>query len=216
MPAMDDDVRQQALLTALTTEHFVLQTARSTTVSEANGRSSLYLTSVSSALVALGFVAQVGNGFGALAAAVLPALFILGEFTFVRLLEISIENMRFFRSVERIRRYYRSLAPEGEAFFGGEDDDAGSTWLMRAGRGQVLFTSASMVAAINSIILGAGLALLLTSAGVAGGTASASAGVLAALACFAAHVAFQTRQFGRVFPPGAGTEGAPARGRLPA
>lgn len=54
MPAMDDDARQQALLTALTTEHFVLQTARSTTVSEANGRSSLYLTSVSSALVALG------------------------------------------------------------------------------------------------------------------------------------------------------------------
>lgn len=75
---MDEEGRQQAFLTA-----------PSTTVSEANGRSALYLTSVSSALVALGFVAQVGSRFDALAAAVLPALFMLGEFTFIRLLELS-------------------------------------------------------------------------------------------------------------------------------
>ena len=51
----------QAFITALVTEHFVLQSARSTTVSEAVGRSAVYLTSVSSALVAFGFFAATTN-----------------------------------------------------------------------------------------------------------------------------------------------------------
>ena len=36
----------QAFMSALVTEHFVLQSARSTTVSEAVGRSAVYLTCV--------------------------------------------------------------------------------------------------------------------------------------------------------------------------
>lgn len=44
-----------AFLTALTTEHFVLQTAAGATVSEAATRASLYLLSLSSSLVAMGF-----------------------------------------------------------------------------------------------------------------------------------------------------------------
>jgi hypothetical protein len=47
---------QQAVLTALTTEHFTLQGARSQTVGESAARSSMYMFSVSSTLVALGFV----------------------------------------------------------------------------------------------------------------------------------------------------------------
>jgi hypothetical protein len=46
----------QAFMSALVTEHFVLQSARSTT-SEAVGRSAVYLTCVSSSLVAFGFFA---------------------------------------------------------------------------------------------------------------------------------------------------------------
>jgi hypothetical protein len=53
------------LLTALTTEHFTLQGARSQTMSETSARASIYMFSVSSALVALGFVSQVGDGAGA-------------------------------------------------------------------------------------------------------------------------------------------------------
>ena len=45
---------RQELLTALTTEHFTLQGARSQTASESASRASLYILSVSSALVALG------------------------------------------------------------------------------------------------------------------------------------------------------------------
>jgi hypothetical protein len=43
----------QGLLQALTTEHFTLQTARSATLMETNGRSALFLSTVSSVVVAL-------------------------------------------------------------------------------------------------------------------------------------------------------------------
>jgi hypothetical protein len=46
----------QRLLQALTTEHFTLQTARSATIMETNGRSALFLSTVSSAVVALAFI----------------------------------------------------------------------------------------------------------------------------------------------------------------
>ena len=41
--------------TFATTEHFNLQTARATTVAEANGRASIYLAALSSSLIALAF-----------------------------------------------------------------------------------------------------------------------------------------------------------------
>ena len=41
----------QAFMSALVTEHFVLQSARSTTVSEAVGRAAVYLTCVSLSLI---------------------------------------------------------------------------------------------------------------------------------------------------------------------
>ena len=54
---MDDD-RQNAFMTALVTEHFVLQGARGQTNGEMTGRAALYLATVSSTLIALGFVAR--------------------------------------------------------------------------------------------------------------------------------------------------------------
>ncbi len=44
-------------MSALVTEHFVLQSARSTAASRAVGRSGIYLTCVTSFLVAFGFFA---------------------------------------------------------------------------------------------------------------------------------------------------------------
>lgn len=98
-------------MSALVTEHFVLQSARGVTTSEAGSRSSLYLTALSSALVAFGFLGG-GPALVPFAAAVLPALFVLGEFTYVRLLETSIEDVLLLRSIQRIRGYYRDLVPE--------------------------------------------------------------------------------------------------------
>jgi hypothetical protein len=76
--------RQRQLLLALTTEHFTLQTARAATIADSNGRSALYLATVSSAVVALGFIGQLahtGQAFFLFALALLPALVLLGILT---------------------------------------------------------------------------------------------------------------------------------------
>ncbi len=44
-----------AWITLLTTEHYNLQTQRAATISEANGRASIFLGAVSAGLIALGF-----------------------------------------------------------------------------------------------------------------------------------------------------------------
>ena len=83
---------------ALTTERFTLQGARSQTMSESSSRAALYIGSVSSALVALGFIAQVsevGDTFEVFALTVLPTLCLLGAFTLVRLIECGVEDFRY-------------------------------------------------------------------------------------------------------------------------
>lgn len=55
---MDQQAREQAFMSALVTEHFAQQSAASATISESSSRASLYLLSLSSSLVALGFATQ--------------------------------------------------------------------------------------------------------------------------------------------------------------
>jgi hypothetical protein len=114
---MDDKERQAAFLTALTTEHFVLQTAASATVSEAAARSSLYVLALSSSLVAMGFASRSQEAFLAFAGAVLPGLFLLGLFTVYRLVDTGIENQQYLTGIARIRAYYRTLNPEAAMYF---------------------------------------------------------------------------------------------------
>src|SRR5262245_24522456 len=103
MPDTPDPGR---LLTALTTEHFTLQGARAATTGESAARSSLFLGSVTSALVALGFIASVTGGdsslFRTFALVVLPTLAFLGVVTFVRLVELGTEDMLYGRAINRI------------------------------------------------------------------------------------------------------------------
>jgi hypothetical protein len=163
---MDEQARESAFMSALVTEHFVLQSSSSTTVSEAASRASLYLFSLSSTLVAIGFTAQVSDFFGPFVATVLPGLFLLGCFTFVRLVDTTVENNQNLRAIARIRRYYRTLTPDAPRFFASRDatdDDAAEALAMlgtRARWATVLFTMASMIGAINSLVAGVGVALL--------------------------------------------------------
>ena len=59
MAEMNEADTGSETLQAMTTEHFVLQAARSATIQEANERATLFLTSVSCATIALAFVAKV-------------------------------------------------------------------------------------------------------------------------------------------------------------
>ncbi|MFG1954410.1 hypothetical protein [Micromonospora sp. NPDC048830] len=86
---MDDSEREQALLTALTTEHFVLQTSRSATVTESVGRATVFLSLLSAALIGLGFVTTSGPLLKPYLGAVLPTLVVTGLLTFGRLVRRS-------------------------------------------------------------------------------------------------------------------------------
>jgi hypothetical protein len=164
---MAEPADRQALLPILTTEHFTLQGARSQTVGESAARSSLYLGSVSSTLIALGFVSQVaGDVFELFALTVLPTLFFLGMFTFVRLVESSIEDMLYGRAINRIRHFYLELAGEDARYFvmGGHDDARGVLANMGIGAGsrhQLFFTTSSAVGVVNSVVLAGAVAILL-------------------------------------------------------
>jgi hypothetical protein len=106
-------------VTFATTEHFNLQTARATTVSEANGRASIYLAAVSSNLIALAFIGQMsrlGTAFYVSALIVLPVLAFVGVVTFQRLVQSSVEDIAYARRIARLREFYLEVAPEVEPY----------------------------------------------------------------------------------------------------
>lgn len=183
---MADPADRQELLTALTTEHFTLQGARSQTMSESAARTTLYIGAVSSTLVALGFIGQVsevGDTFDVFALTVLPTLYLLGAFTFVRLVECGAEDFRYGLAINRIRGYYRQLAGDQANLFllSGHDDGRGvfeNMGLPAEGRSQ-LFSFATVVAIINSVIGGSAVAIAAGALGAPLGVAAAIGGVVA-------------------------------------
>jgi hypothetical protein len=188
---MDGD-RQQAFMTALVTEHFVLQGARGQTNAEMTGRAALYLATVSSTLIALGFVARDRSAFVPFAAAVIPSLLILGEFTFIRLVAASIEDLQYLYAIQQIRSYYRSLVPDGLTFFADipiGDPKIAATHAMGMSQSSwnVVFTAGGMIAAINSILAGIGIALILRDAGLVIAIA-ACCGAITALVIYGLHL----------------------------
>ena len=156
---MDEDARQSAFMSALTAEHFVLQTAATSTITEAAARSSLYVFSLSSSLVAIGFASQSPGVFMPLVAVVLPAVFLLGVFTVVRLVDTAVENIQYLAGIARVRSYYRTLGPEAQTYFAA---DSGRWPEASAPPSQslgpfiaLLGTTATMIAFIDSIVAGA-------------------------------------------------------------
>jgi len=158
------------LLTALTTEHFTLQGARSQTMSETSARASVYMYSLSSVLVALGFVSQVADGVGTVfnvfALTVLPTIYFLGCATYLRLVECSAEDLRYGMAINRIRGYYKELADERSDLFllSGHDDAAGVFLNMglTSDRRSPAFAFSTAVAVVNGVVGGAVAALALS------------------------------------------------------
>lgn len=197
---MDEATQQSTLMSALTTEHFVLQTAASSTISEASARSSLYVFSLSSSLVAMGFTAQLEDVFFPFVASVLPALFILGLFTTMRLVDTALEHMQYLTGIARIRSYYRSLGPEAARYFAADDGrwpESRSVPSLRLGPLLAfLGTTASMIAFINNILAGVGVTMLANRFLGEGHTGLAvSIGVASAVLLTVAFLAYQRWRF---------------------
>jgi hypothetical protein len=196
---MDQQAREQAFISALTTEQFVLQAARSANVGEMTGRATIYMGAVSSSLIALGFLAQVISHLDPFVAAVLPAVFLLGEFTFAALLRNTMENLVLLRQMQRIRGYYRTLGAEADQFFGPTAEAERSSAAMatvglRTRPTGMLFTGASVVAAINSVVGGVGLALLADKVASLTTGAALAVGIAAAVVLFGLHLLYQQQR----------------------
>jgi hypothetical protein len=185
VPCVAEAADRQELLTALTTEHFTLQGARAQTMSESASRTTLYIGAVSSTLVALGFIGQVsevGDAFHVFALTVLPTLYVLGAFTFIRVVESAAEDFRYGLAINRIRGYYRQLAGDQANFFllSSHDDGRGvfeNMGVPAQGRSQ-LFSFATVVAIINSVIGGSAVAIAAGALGAPLGIAAAIGGAV--------------------------------------
>jgi hypothetical protein len=113
--AGDEPDPRSAAVTFVTTEHFVLQGARSATIAESNGRANMFLAAVSGGLVALGLVAtasSLGSAFYGFALVLLPTMAFAGFVTFERTLQSSIEDTEYARRIALLRGYYFGHAPE--------------------------------------------------------------------------------------------------------
>ena len=186
-----------SVIAVLTTEHFALQTARSATISDTNGRTALYLGAVSSALVAIAFIGQAshfGGAFHIFGLTVLPALAFLGYATFERVIQTSVEDIAYARRINRIRRFYTDSSPFLANLLAAAEEATGAGVMRELGIRNLWWQNfvavAGVVGAINSLILGGAVGLLvswLTGSVVA----SSLAGAIGALAGFFVHVARQ-------------------------
>ena len=198
---MDQRAKEQAFMSALVTEHFVQQSAASATISESSSRASLYLLSLSSSLVALGFAAQSRQALPYFAVGILPAIFILGIFSFVRVTDTAMANLNSLQAIVRIRNYYAGLVPEAARFFGqpeARDDAATALTFLGLSRSWInaLFSMASTLAAINSLVAGVGVAVLLvTILGTGSLGVAAFIGVMLVIVLMVAAVAYQLRRY---------------------
>jgi hypothetical protein len=180
--------------TFVTTEHFNLQTARATTVSEANGRASIYLAALSSNLIALAFIGQMsrlGVAFYAFALILLPVLAFVGVVSFLRLVQSSIEEIAYAHRIALLRNLYLRLSPELEPYLVvvrgtrsaapiAGDRVAPSAW-------QLTLTAAGMVAVVNSVVIAACAGLIVEAAGVDSLAIPVAVGAVIGAGAFSLH-----------------------------
>jgi hypothetical protein len=157
----------------LATEHWSLLATRSMSWNESFARSSMFLTSLSTATVALALVGsatQFGPEFVTFALLVLSITLFLGVATFVRLGQVNNEDLYWVAGMNRLRGQYARLEP------GIEDEFVAGTTLDAAGFAQtygamnvtgfsplhVFVTTPGVIAVVNSVLAGviAGLVTL--------------------------------------------------------
>jgi hypothetical protein len=189
----------------VTTEHFALQSARAATIAESTGRATMFLTSASGGLIALGLVATaagVGTAFYAFGLVLLPTLAFVGLVTFERAVQIGLEDYLLMRRIALLREYYFREAPELQRYLVNvplsEVLTAGS---LLAGRaqfgGQSLRTVAGMVGVITAVLAGATAGLVAIAASSHSLAAALISGVAVALAAMIALMRFQVRAYRR-------------------
>ena len=161
-----DTDRAAILMQALGNQYGRLQSARGGTIAESASRTSLYLTSLTGAVVALSFVAQASRfseTFFVFALAVLPVVFFLGLVTYYRVLQTGVEDVIYARAMSKIQRFYSEIDTAHADLF--QDTSVDHVGLARLGmfalRWQQFLSGAAVVAIINSVVGGVFIGLML-------------------------------------------------------
>src|SRR5437867_2994229 len=190
----------------VTTEHFALQSARAATIAESTGRATMFLTSASGGMIALGLVATAtgaGTAFYAFGLVLLPTLAFVGLVTFERAVQIGLEDYLLMRRVALLREYYFREAPELQQYLVSvpmsEIRTAGS---LLTGRGhlfggQAFRTVAGMVGVITAVLAGATASLVAIAAASHSLAAALISGVAVALIVMTVLMRFQMRAYRR-------------------
>ena len=197
-PHPPDPDPARALLGALGTEHFALQSAVGATIAESGSRSAIYLASLSSGLVAIGFASSSPQILAVFAFTVLPTIFLIGWFTIVRLVDTTVQNSTAQRRIERIRGYYSTLDPAAPSFFSPDDPRSTGELGIRYARWSILSTLATMIGVVNAVVGAAGLALLLVVAVGLPFAIGVSFGAILGLGLLAATLLYQRARINRV------------------
>lgn len=202
-PDQSDVDRQALLMQAVGNQYGRLQSARSATIAESSSRSSLYLTSLTGAVVALSFVAQASRfneTFFVFAVALLPVVFFLGTVTYYRLLQTGIEDVIYARALSKIQTFFSELDPERTGLF--EDTSVDQVGLARLGlfalRWQQFLSSAAMVAIVNAVVGGVFIAMTVASFVELGPVSVIVIGAFAAVLIALAFLRHQWRTWMRV------------------
>lgn len=163
-PAGDPTLPPGLRLQILTTEHWSLLATRGLTWNEAFSRAGMFLSALSAAVVALALAAQAtsfGEGFVTFALLILPVVLFLGLATFVRLVEINREDIRWVIGMNLLRNAYLEAAPELRPYFitGWHDDEAGIMATFGAkpgpgGFGHEFVTTPGVLAVVNGVLAG--------------------------------------------------------------
>ena len=161
-PDRADSDPRPAAVTFVTTEHFTLQGARSSTISESTGRASMFLGAVSGGLIACGLVAtaaKTGAAFYMFGLILLPTLAFVGLATFHRVLQSGIEDLGYARRIAQLRHYYLDHAPELAGYLPSPGEPLPTPGL-GIGLWQQFLTVAGMVAVITAVLSGSAGGLL--------------------------------------------------------
>lgn len=187
----------------LATEHWSLLATRSLSWNEAFARSSMFLTTLSTATVALALVGSAtgfGSEFATFALIVLSITLFIGVATFVRLTEVNNEDLYWVAGMNRLRGLYARLEP------GIEDDFVAGITLDTAGFAQsygamdvtgwaplhFFVTTPGVVAIVSSAITGVVAGLVAMQASPTMGSA-VGVGAVAAIVAGALFVAYARR-----------------------
>jgi hypothetical protein len=202
-----DEVSPAMRLQILSTEHWSLLASRSLAWNESFSRGGMFLATLSGAIVSLALVAQAtefGEGFRIFGLVILPVVLFVGIGTNLRMGISNYHDALCVQGMNRIRAGYLEIAPDLERFFvmGSTDDERGIqlTQAMLPGTPmivQMLASSPMLISVLNSVLIGAIVALVTLQVG--GGTSVAVlASVLAFTVGMAASLAYARREMSAV------------------